>query len=114
MHFAIQKHSPLFKKERFRQAALSFDRTTQILRSCGCGFAALLHQARQGDRLIVLLFVFRQKNIYYQVKGAQCESIKIQKCAELGYARPVDELKDQDEEEDIVVKNAGLCAALLK
>ena len=40
--------------------------------------------------------------------------MQLKKCRELGLLVPLEELKDEDEEEDLVLGSAGLSKALLK
>ena len=56
----------------------------------------------------------RQKNVYFKLKGKTNESVQLKKCSELGLLVPIEELKDEDEEEDLVLASAGLSKALLK
>ena len=40
--------------------------------------------------------------------------MQLKKCSELGLLVPIEELKDEDEEEDLVLASAGLSKVLLK
>jgi hypothetical protein len=56
----------------------------------------------------------RKKNIYFKEQGTSAESPALKKCIELDIVIPFEELKHEDEEEDVVLGAAGLSKALLK
>ena len=60
------------------------------------------------------MLLCRNKNIYVRSKGKESSSIAVKKGIEKGTLLAFEDLKEEDEEEDVIMGCAGLSNALWK